>query len=661
MSNMTAKYCNHCNKIVIPKRKIGIGTVVLVLFTYGLWLLCIIFYQKRCPICDGTNLMDQMPEKLITEKRNVIVRRNNARIVQNSETKQNIEENQNTEVIENTGKTNHIHVGDVIKKNNRYNVSIYHSGLDENVIISSVTEEILNYRIDLQKKKWSNWDDTVRHVKVVYSHAKTARMKSEKDLKEKVFIENILIDALAIENKIDWDLLKKNEEFSDVVINKPESPNLIEYPEKPSLSDPILTVIDNLSNTAREKKIKNHEEELSKAISDWEKQLGSIQERNKELEEKYRRELLEWESEIANLEKEKILQSEYNLKIEKLKNDYLKKDTESIVHYCYMILDNSSYPDSFPRLFMIEYNPENNLLVVEYQLPSIDCIPKIKELKYLSSRDEYKEIINSNSEMNNIFENLLYKITLRTIFELFQADTINALDAISFNGWVNTINKATGHEENKCIISIQVKKDEFSKIDLSRVDPKHCFKNLKGVSSSKLSTLTPIQPILQISRSDKRFVQGYDVTDQIDNSTNLAAMDWQDFEHLIRELFEKEFQTNGGEVKVTQASRDGGVDAIAFDPDPIRGGKIVIQAKRYTNVVSVSAVRDLYGTVLNEGATKGILVTTADYGADAYEFAKGKPITLLNGSNLLHLLEKHGHHAKIDLKEAKKILAVEGK
>ncbi|HLO12683.1 MAG TPA: restriction endonuclease, partial [Pseudoneobacillus sp.] len=53
-------------------------------------------------------------------------------------------------------------------------------------------------------------------------------------------------------------------------------------------------------------------------------------------------------------------------------------------------------------------------------------------------------------------------------------------------------------------------------------------------------------------------------------------MDWQDFEQLIRELFEKEFNTSGGEVKTTQASRDGGVDAVAFDPDPIRGGKIVI-------------------------------------------------------------------------------------
>jgi restriction system protein len=130
-------------------------------------------------------------------------------------------------------------------------------------------------------------------------------------------------------------------------------------------------------------------------------------------------------------------------------------------------------------------------------------------------------------------------------------------------------------------------------------------------------------------------------------------MDWQDFEHLIREVFGQEFSGAGGEVQVTRASHDGGVDAVAFDPDPIRGGKIVIQAKRYTATVGVAAVRDLYGTVMNEGATKGILVTTSDYGPDAYQFAQGKPITLLSGSNLLSLLEKHGHKAKIDLAEAR--------
>ena len=164
-----------------------------------------------------------------------------------------------------------------------------------------------------------------------------------------------------------------------------------------------------------------------------------------------------------------------------------------------------------------------------------------------------------------------------------------------------------------------------------------------------------------ISKEDSRFIDSYSVVGQIDNSTNLAAMDWEDFEHLIREVFEKEFQQNGGEVKITQASRDGGVDAVAFDPDPIRGGKIVIQAKRYTNTVGVSAVRDLFGTTMNEGATKGILVTTADYGPDAYEFAQGKPLTLLNGANLLHLLGKHGYHASINISEAKKLLMQEEK
>jgi len=130
----------------------------------------------------------------------------------------------------------------------------------------------------------------------------------------------------------------------------------------------------------------------------------------------------------------------------------------------------------------------------------------------------------------------------------------------------------------------------------------------------------------------------------------------EDFEHLIRELFAEVFSQPGAEVRVTQASRDGGVDAVALDPDPIKGGKIVIQAKRYTATVGVSAVRDLYGTVLNEGANRGILATTSDYGPDAYRFAQGKPITLLNGGNLLSLLADHGHKAKIDIAAARMLL-----
>ncbi len=70
---------------------------------------------------------------------------------------------------------------------------------------------------------------------------------------------------------------------------------------------------------------------------------------------------------------------------------------------------------------------------------------------------------------------------------------------------------------------------------------------------------------------------------------------------------------------------------------------------RLYNVVDVSAVRDLYGTMLNEGAARGILVTTSRYGRDAHEFSANKPITLIDGQNLLSLLAKHGYKFKIEL------------
>jgi restriction system protein len=89
------------------------------------------------------------------------------------------------------------------------------------------------------------------------------------------------------------------------------------------------------------------------------------------------------------------------------------------------------------------------------------------------------------------------------------------------------------------------------------------------------------------------------------------------------------------------------VDCVAYDQRPVLGGKVVIQAKRYRHTVGVSAVRDLFGTMINEGANKGILVTTSGYGPDAFDFAKDKPIELIDGGGLLFLLQGVGVQARI--------------
>jgi len=528
----------------------------------------------------------------------------------------------------------------------KYTVEMYHKGLNEHKLISAPEVDMLENKVNLQAKKWIEKWEIIESKRRIASEKEAnleeANSRTEKAIESLKQIDNLLLHTLSIDDRVDWESLKKKEKYQEKTPVKPTKPD-----KQSAKFTPFFTFFEKLFKSKKERKIQDFENKYSAAISKWEDEM-----------KKWESDVDEWEKRKNNLVQE---QADFNAKIDQVKEAYLNKNTDSIIEYCEMVLNNSEYPDSFPKNFELEYNPDNGILILEYELPAVECLPKVKEVKYIASRKELKESYISESQINKMFDDVMYKITLRTIHELFEADVINAIDAISFNGWVKAINKATGKEENNCILSIQVRKSEFIEINLSNVDPKTCFKNLKGVASSKLSNLIPVQPILQISRVDKRFVEGYAVANQIDNTTNLAAMDWEDFEHLIRELFEKEFQIGGGEVKVTQASRDGGVDAIAFDPDPIRGGKIVIQAKRYTNTVGVSAVRDLYGTVVNEGATKGILVSTADYGPDAYEFAKGKPLTLLNGSNLLYLLEKHGHRAKIDLREAKKILAEKDK
>src|SRR5262249_31181807 len=173
-------------------------------------------------------------------------------------------------------------------------------------------------------------------------------------------------------------------------------------------------------------------------------------------------------------------------------------------------------------------------------------------------------------------------------------------------------------------------------------------KTLSASVSSSPSELVPVRPVLEFSMTDPRFVEEADVLSTLDQRPNLMALSPTEFESLITNLFAK----MGLETRQTQASRDGGVDCVAYDPRPIFGGKVIIQAKRYKNTVGVSAVRDLFGTLQNEGASKGILVTTSGYGKAAFEFANGKPLELLEGSHLLYLLEEHaGIKARIDVPE----------
>lgn len=569
----------------------------------------------------------------------------------------------------------------------RYVAEITHLGLGKFRLLKDTESYILQNKVKAQFKIWDDqWEkqenkrlkEANKEINNLVAVEKT--LEAENALSD---LKNILTQALEVNNTINWSDLKDNTLFQESNpktfldneienINHPLKKQYINKPIKPNQQDyqPQLSFFDKIIPSRKKMMISLASNIFEDDLKNWETQCKQIEVQNRKIDKTFEEDLEKYHSQIEEIrrkydklenfwkQKEEdfyVEQKQYNFIIDDLEQKYLSKDEQAVLHYCELVLNNSIYPEYFPKDFQLEYNTENGIIIVEYVLPALELIPTLKEIKYFSIKNELKGSHITEIQKGKIYDDVIYKIVLRTIYELFEADKTNAINSVVFNGWAESINRATGKLVNNCIVSLQANKDEFENIDLSQVDPKICFKNLKGIGSSKLSSLVAIQPIIQIDKSDRRFVNPYDVVSDVEGE-NLATMPWEDFEHFVRELFEKEFSVNGGEVKVTQASRDGGVDAIAFNPDPIRGGKIVIQAKRYTNTVGVSAVRDLYGTVVNEGATKGILVTTADYGPDAYSFAHNKPLTLLNGANLLYLLEKHGHKSRIDIKEAKKIL-----
>ena len=521
-----------------------------------------------------------------------------------------------------------------------YRLELWHRELKKHRVIRGNERRVVERKATLQAGEWNEkWDSLQRREAQKRGQQEKKESAAERTAEAAAALatlDQLLAHTLDIDDAIDWEGLKDHSEF-------PEPPPAPAPKPVPPPKQPQLSFLDKLIRSRRERKMAETQQRLEKYQADLAR-IGS------EHFEAVKR----WEARKTEFLEE---QREANEAVDRGKARYESKDPDAIVEYCDMVLSRSQYPDCMPQEWDLDYSPETKTLIVDYALPSLDALPTLSEVRYVQSRDEFTEKHISEPQKKRLYDSVIYQITLRTIHELYEADVVGAFDAVVFNGRVTSIDRATGHEATACILSVHAKRDEFLSVNLANVDPKACFKSLKGVGSSKLHSLTPVAPIIEMRREDGRFVAAREVADTIDDSVNLAAMDWEDFEHLIREIFEQEFASGGGEVKVTQASRDGGVDAIAFDPDPIRGGKIVIQAKRYTNTVGVAAVRDLYGTVMNEGANRGILVTTSDFGPDAYSFAKDKPLSLLNGANLLHLLEKHGRRAKIDIAEARRLLS----
>ena len=424
----------------------------------------------------------------------------------------------------------------------RYITEIKHLGLGTSRVLKDEFKWRLDNKVESQFKKWDEqWARICHKTKSQADKEASLNIAEERtrDAQEKQKqIDDLLINALNIDDTVNWDSLKDTKEFKVPnpkyilerrlsIIASPVPPTFRELPKQPDfgLYKPQLSLIDKMFTPLRKKKIKQAETLYQEAMNAWKKAIDETNLFNSNVKEQHEQKLKEVEEQKQTVnkrfdelekdwEKEKETyynnQREHNEKIDKLQDGYFGRSAESVIQYCEMVLNNSQYPETFPKDFDLDYNSDSKLLIIEYILPAPDDLPTLTNVKYIAAKKELKESFLSETQLAKIYDAVIYKIALRTLHELFEADKAEALEVIIFNGWVNAIDKATGKKVNNCIVTIQAKKIEFNEIELSNVDPKTCFKHLNGIGSSKLSSITAVQPIAQINKNDKRFISSHE-------------------------------------------------------------------------------------------------------------------------------------------------------
>ncbi|MEU1836936.1 restriction endonuclease [Micromonospora chersina] len=319
-------------------------------------------------------------------------------------------------------------------------------------------------------------------------------------------------------------------------------------------------------------------------------------------------------------------------------------DRHATSQYFQQILDQITDPGDFPIERRAGYVPESALLAIEWRLPSIDIVPDRRAYRYVKTRDAIEGTARPVAEIRETYQQVVAQLALRALHVVFTADRFKLVSTVVFNGIVRAVDPSTGQTITPCLITLRATKDQFMPLVLKQVNPVACVRKYFAADvSPHPEELQAVQPVMSFDMADPRIVDPVDVISDLDRRPNLLDLTSKEFEHFVHNLFTR----MGLDTKLFRADGDGGVDCVAYDPTPVFGGKYVIQAKLYSKTVPPTAVRDLFGTMQHEGATKGILITTSGFGPTSYEFANGKPLQLIDGSGLLALCKTHNIPARI--------------
>lgn len=167
---------------------------------------------------------------------------------------------------------------------------------------------------------------------------------------------------------------------------------------------------------------------------------------------------------------------------------------------------------------------------------------------------------------------------------------------------------------------------------------------LRSRVKSAESNENEYEPVLVAKQPEELLEDAYDIlcsdlAQELLDQVKLAH--WRFFERIVVDLLTR--MGYGGSRqdagKVVGKSGDNGIDGV-INEDKLGLDVVYIQAKRYTDPVTISQVRDFAGALLAQKARKGVFITTSSFPKSAVEFVSQiePKVILIDGQRLAQLM-----------------------
>ena len=159
-------------------------------------------------------------------------------------------------------------------------------------------------------------------------------------------------------------------------------------------------------------------------------------------------------------------------------------DHSAIQEYVGIVLSNSVYPEILSVQHEYNFDPDTRELELTVLIAPPDELPPEKSYRYVKAKDEIAPSALPKKDLKGRYASVVHQVALRTLHEIFEADSAARIETISLQVATDAKAPATGLLRRVIFVGVAAERDAFMAFDLHNVVPLATLEHL-GAAASK--------------------------------------------------------------------------------------------------------------------------------------------------------------------------------